>query len=64
MFSNPPGVYSFVCKPRILKFGTQLKSVKSTIEINIELDMINYDVSMTSYLILSMISLKLDHFLL
>ena len=46
----PSQVYSFVCEPRVLKFGTQLTWVKSTVESNIELDMINCDVSMTSSL--------------
>ena len=39
-----PRVYSFVCKPRVFKFGTQLKMGKSTIGRNNELDMTNCDV--------------------
>ena len=37
-----------VCKARVLKLGTQLKCINFTIESNIELDMINCDVSMMS----------------
>ena len=42
-------VYSFVCKPRVLKFGTQLEIAKSPIESNSQLDRANCDISMTSY---------------
>ena len=42
-------VYSFVNKPRVLKFGIQLKMDKIYHKKrDTELDMINFDVSMTS----------------
>ena len=43
-----PWVYSFVCKPRVFKFCTQLEMGKIYHKINIELDMTNCDISMTS----------------
>ena len=55
-------VYSYVCKPKVIKFGKQLKYFKSTIKSNIELDMTNCDVSMMSYPNFVTISLKVGHF--
>ena len=47
-FSHPR-VYSFVFKPRKLRLWMWLKGVKSTIKSDIEIDMPNWGVSMTSY---------------
>ena len=42
-------ITTFARKPRLLKFGTELKWIKSTTKSSIELDMTNCGVSMTIF---------------
>ena len=58
-----PWAYSFLCTPRVLKFGTQLKVGKMYHESNIGHDMTKCDASKTSYLNCVTDKPKFDHFL-